>query len=116
MWNPFRRRREIGLFSILQFQISGNALKVDDGYMYSSGPGRVTIDTFAFDGFHFENQIFLEATTVELIGLPWDDITIIYGIAGLTPSSTDSILSKSTSFMFMVKENALDRNPFRMRH
>lgn len=62
-----------------------------------------------------ENQPFLEATIVEQVGISWDDMRVIHGIAGLTPSSAGSALNNSSSFMSMVEEKVLDRNLFSMR-
>ena len=73
------------------------------------------MDTFSFDGVQVKNQPFLEATTVEPIGLSWDDMSIIHGIAGLTPSSAGSVLLNPSPFVSMVKGNVLDRNLFSMR-
>lgn len=89
---------------------NGTALEFDYGYMYASG--NMTVDTFYLDGFQVKNQLFLEATTVEPIGLSWDNIGIIHGILGLTPSSEGSTLNNPSPFMSMVKEKALDRNIF----
>lgn len=94
-------------------KISGTALNVDYGHIFASG--NLTIDTFDLDGFQIKNQPFLEATTVQRIGLSWDDLSIIHGIAGLTPSSAGSVLNNPSPFMSMVKENVLDRNLFSMR-
>lgn len=94
-------------------KVDGTALEVDYGYIFASG--NMTIDTFDFGGFQVKDQPFLEATTVEPIGLSWDDLTIIHGIAGLTPSSAGSILDNPSPFLSMVKEQILDRNLFSLR-
>lgn len=95
------------------FTSNGTALEVDFGYMFAGG--NVTSDTFDFDGFQIKNQPFLEATTVEPIGLSWDDMSAIHGIVGLTPSSAGSVLNNPSPFMTMVKENVLDHNMFSLR-
>lgn len=94
-------------------KVDGTALEVDYGYIFASG--NMTIDTFDFGGVQVKDQPFMEATTVEPIGLSWDDLTIIHGIAGLMPSSAGSILNNSSPFMSMVKEHILDRNLFSLR-
>lgn len=75
----------------------------------------MTIDHFDFDGVQVKNQPFLEATTVEPIGISWDDTSIIHGVVGLTPSSAGSTFRNPSPFMSMVKEKVLDRNLFSMR-
>ena len=75
----------------------------------------MTRDTFDFDGFQIKNQPFLEATVVESVGLSWDDMSVIHGIAGLTPSRAGSVLLNPSPFMSMVKDKLLDRNLFSMR-
>lgn len=94
-------------------KINGTALDIDYGYMFASG--NMTMDTFSFDGVQIKNQPFLEATTVEPIGSSWDDISVIHGIVGLTPSSAGSVLLNPSPFMSMVKDNVLDRSLFSMR-
>lgn len=94
-------------------KVNGSALEVDYGYIFASG--NMTVDTFDFGGFQVKNQPFLEATTVEHIGLSWDDMTIIHGIAGLTPSSAGSVLNNPSPFMSMVREEILDRSLFSLR-
>lgn len=75
----------------------------------------MTTDTFDFGGIQVKNQPFLEATTMEPLGLSWDDISIIRGIAGLTPSSADSVLYNSSPFISMVDGKVLDRYLFSLR-
>lgn len=94
-------------------KVNGTALEVDYGYILASG--NVTVDTFDFDGFQVKDQPFLEATVVEPIGLSWDDMSIIHGIAGLTPSTAGSVLNNPSPFLSMVKEKVLDRNLFSLR-
>jgi len=95
------------------FQSNDTVLEIDYGYMFASG--HVVSDTFDFDGFQVESQPFLEATTVQPIGLSWDDMNIIHGWVGLTPSSAGSVLNNPSPFMTMVSENVLDQNLFSMR-
>lgn len=97
----------------LSSKVNGTTLEADDGYMFVSG--NMTIDAFDFHGLQVNNQPFLDATIVKPIGLSWDDISIIHGIVGLTPSSAGSVLNNSSPFMSMVKENVLDQNLFSMR-
>jgi len=95
------------------FQSNDTVLEIDGGYIFAGG--HVVSDTFDFDGIKAEKQPFLEATTVQPIGLSWDDMSTIHGIVGLTPSSAGSVLNNSSPFMTMVSENVLDRNLFSMR-
>lgn len=92
---------------------NGTALEIDYGYLFASG--NVTKDTFEFDGIQVEDQPFLAATTVQPIGLSWDDLSIIHGTMGLTPSSAGSVLKHPSPFMLMVKDRLLDQNLFSMR-
>ena len=94
-------------------KIDGTELNVEDAYMFASG--NMIIDTFDFGGFQVKDQPFMEATKVDPIGLSWDDMRIIHGIAGLTPSSAGSVLLNPSPFMSMVKDKVLDRNLFSMR-
>ena len=87
---------------------NGTALDVDYGYMFASG--NMTVDTFYLDVFQIKNQPFLEATTVKAVGMSWDDVGIIHGILGLTPSSAGSVLNNSSPFRSMVDEKILDQN------
>lgn len=80
---------------------NGTALEADYGYVVAAG--KITVDNFDFDGFQVKNQPFLEAKKVEPVGLSWDNMSIILGIAGLTPSSAGSVLKNPSPFMFMVK-------------
>ena len=89
---------------------NGTALEIDYGYLFASG--NMTADTFYLDAVQIKNQPFLEATTVMPIGLSWDDLGIIHGILGLTPSSAGSVLNNPSPFMSMIKEKTLDRNIF----
>lgn len=95
------------------FKSNDTVLEVDYGYLFASG--HVVSDNFNFNGFRAKNQPFLEATTVEPIGLSWDDMSTIHGIVGLTPSSAGSVLNNPSPFMTMVSENVLDKNLFSMR-
>lgn len=88
------------------FKVNGITLEIYNRYMFASG--NMTLDTFGFSGFHVKNQPFLEATVVRPIGLSWDDLSIINGIVGLTPSSAGSVLNNPSPFMSMVKEKVLD--------
>jgi saccharopepsin len=92
---------------------TGTALEFDNPYIFASG--NMTIDTFNFGEFQVHNQLFLEATTVTPIGVSWDDMRIIHGILGLTPSNAGSVLNNPSVFMSMIKEKVLDRNLFSMR-
>lgn len=80
---------------------NGTALEADYGYVVAAG--KITVDNFDFDGFQVKNQPFLEAKKVEPVGLSWDNMSIILGIAGLTPSSAGSVLKNPSPFMSMVK-------------
>ena len=91
---------------------NGTALEVNYGYMFASG--NMIVDTFYLDRFQIKNQPFLEATTVKPVGLSWDNIGIVHGTVGLTPSSAGSVLNNPSLFMSMVKEKVLDRNIFSM--
>jgi len=88
----------------------GTAFKVDYGHVCASG--NLTIDDFDFGEIQVKGQPFLEATSVEAIGLSWDDMSIIHGILGLTPSSAGSVLDNPSPFMSMVSQKALDQNIF----
>lgn len=92
---------------------NGTALEIDYGYLFASG--NVTKDTFDFDGIQVKDQPFLAATTVQPIGLSWDDFSIIHGTIGLTPSSAGSVLKHPSPFMLMVQDRLLDQNLFSMR-
>ncbi|MCJ1462832.1 Vacuolar protease A [Pseudocyphellaria aurata] len=94
-------------------EVNGTYLEVDYGHIFASG--NMTLDTFDFNGFQVKNQPFLEAKVVESIGVSWDDMSVIHGIAGLTPSSAGSVLNNPSPFMSMVEQNVLDRNLFSMR-
>lgn len=95
------------------FQSNDTVLENDYGYVFASG--HVVSDTFDFDGLKAKHQPFSEATTVEPIGLSWDDMGIIHGIVGLTPTSAGSVLRNPSPFMTMVSQNVLDQNLFSMR-
>ncbi|KAL8706774.1 MAG: hypothetical protein Q9201_000200 [Fulgogasparrea decipioides] len=86
---------------------------VDRGYLCASG--NLTIDNFEFDEIQVKSQPFLEATSVQAVGLSWDDMSIIHGILGLTPSSAGSALKNPSPFMSMVSQKVLDQNTFSMR-
>lgn len=94
-------------------KVQETTLEVDYRYLFASG--NMTIDTFGFSELHIKNQPFLQATVVRPIGLSWDDISIINGIVGLTPSSAGSIHNNPSPFMSMVEEKILDQNVFSMR-
>ncbi|KAL8724761.1 MAG: hypothetical protein Q9181_006690 [Wetmoreana brouardii] len=86
---------------------------VDYGYVRASG--NLTIDNFQFDEIQVKSQPFLEAASVQPVGLSWDDLSIIHGILGLTPSSAGSALENPSPFMSMVSQKALEQNNFSMR-
>ena len=75
----------------------------------------MTLDSFDFAGLQITHQQFLEAISVQPIGLSWKDVTIIHGILGLTPSSSGSSLGNPSPFESMVRQKVLDRGIFSMR-
>ena len=93
--------------------LNGTAMEVDYGYIFASG--NLTFDTVSFGDLHVENQSFLEATNVQTVGVSWDDMSIINGIVGLTPSSAGSLFNNPSPFMSMVEQKVLNRNILSMR-
>ncbi|KAL8725889.1 MAG: hypothetical protein Q9181_006249 [Wetmoreana brouardii] len=69
---------------------NGTVIMVD--YEYVCASGNLTIDNFQFDEIQVKSQPFLEAASVQPVGFSWDDMSIIHGILGLTPSSAGSAL------------------------
>ena len=77
--------------------------------------GSVSQDTFLFSDRSIKDQKFLEARSVQPIGLSWDSMDDIHGIMGLTPSSAGSSLKIPSLFMTMASQNLLDENIFSIR-
>ena len=95
------------------FHPNGTAISIDYGWVLVSG--NVSQDTFRLANVEIKNQIFVDANHVEPVGMSWDNMNIVHGILGLTPSGADSSLNIPSPLMIIASQGTLDENVFSLR-
>jgi saccharopepsin len=86
---------------------------LDYGWLLASG--NVTNDTFHLGGLKVKSQPFISANFVQPRGVSFDNLCLIHGFLGLTPSSAGSSLHSPSPLMSMAFQSLLDANVFTLR-
>lgn len=72
----------------LTYHPNNTSIRIDYGTVVTTGI--LSQDKFHLGDLDIEDQLFQEALIVNSAGPSWDDISIVHGVLGLTPSSVGS--------------------------
>ena len=95
------------------YKSNGTTATIDHGFLKTNGI--VSQDTFHFGNLHIQDQSFQEATEVTGGRLSWDNLSIVSGVLGLSPSRGESAYGLPNPLLMAASQGLLHSNLFALR-